>query len=139
MVKNVNYGKTSKVDSSNPALRASFLKSHSATMILVSGEEAGKEWAHDGARAVVGREPKATIQLEAPSVSSEHAVFELGAEGYGIRDLASTNGVRVNRQDRLCCGLVHGDRIQLGEFELQYVDEDRVEPPKAWSVEEDEG
>ena len=134
----MNDGRTRRVESSNPDLSTSFLKRHCATLILVSGEEAGKEWSLDGARAVVGRASKAIIQLQDSSVSSEHAVFELGAEGYGIRDLASTNGVRVNGQDRLSCGLVHGDRIQLGEFELQYVVEDRVESPKAWSM-EDEG
>ena len=130
-------GRTRKVESSNPDRRSEFLARHRATLILMSGDDAGKEWSLEGARSVAGRSEKAAIQLEDGSISSEHAAFELGVEGFGIRDLASTNGVRVNGQERLNCRLLHGDRIRLGDFELQYVVEDRAETPKAWSAEEE--
>jgi pSer/pThr/pTyr-binding forkhead associated (FHA) protein len=70
-------------------------------------------------------------------VSSEHAAFELDARGFGIRDLASTNHVVVNGKEVLSAALEHGDRIRLGECELQYVIEDRAPRVKTWSVDQD--
>ena len=104
---------------------------------MVSGDAAGTEWMLEGARSVVGRSSKAAIELDDPSVSVEHAVFELTAEGFGVRDLASTNGVLVNGKPTLSTGLQHGDRIRLGECELQYVVEAKRDQPTAWSVEDE--
>jgi pSer/pThr/pTyr-binding forkhead associated (FHA) protein len=85
----------------------------------------------------VGRSSEAQIQIEDASVSSEHAAFELDHQGFGIRDLASTNHVRVNGAEVLSSALKHGDRIQLGECELQFVVESRTPTAKTWNVEED--
>ena len=62
--------------------------------------------------------------------------LELDDNGFGVRDLASTNGVRVNGKPVLAAPLSHGDRIQLGECELQYVVEERAVEGRTWSVEE---
>jgi pSer/pThr/pTyr-binding forkhead associated (FHA) protein len=104
---------------------------------MVSGVAAGTEYALEGARTIAGRSEKAAIQIDDGSVSSEHAAFELDPKGFGVRDLASTNGVRVNGKPVLSSALEHGDRIRLGDCELQYVVEDRTRQPTAWSVEED--
>jgi len=132
----VHDGRTKRVEAEFSEQRGNFLASHSATLIMVSGPAAGMEWTLEGARSVAGRSEKAAIELDDRSVSLEHAVFELGAEGFRVRDLASTNGVMVNGQPILSSALAHGDRIQLGDCELRYVVEDRPEKPTAWSVED---
>ena len=129
-------GRTKKVETSFPGRGEGFLARHRATLIMVSGAAAGTEWALEGARAVAGRSDKATVELDDPSVSLEHAAFELDDNGFGVRDLASTNGVRVNGKPVLAAPLSHGDRIQLGECELQYVVEERAVEGRTWSVEE---
>lgn len=130
-------GRTRKVKSAGPSRPHEFLAGHRAMLTLVSGPAAGLEVALEGARAIVGRSPKAAMQIEDPSVSLEHAAFELDSDGFGVRDLASTNGVRVNGKEVLSASLSHGDRIQLGACELQYVVEERPAQPKTWSLEED--
>jgi len=132
----VNDGRTKKVEMESADRRGDFLARHCATLTMISGPAAGMEWTLVGARSVAGRSPKATIELEDGSVSMEHAVFELIESGFSVRDLASTNGVRVNGKPVLSSGLEHGDRIRLGDCELQYVVEDRPEASTAWSVED---
>ncbi len=133
----MNDGRTKKVEMDVPGRAMDFMASHCVTLILVSGPAAGMEWKLEGARSVAGRSKKAAIELDDQSISQEHAVFELGADGFGVRDLASTNGLRVNGKPVPSAGLEHGDRIQLGDYELQYLVEDRPEKPIAWSVEEE--
>lgn len=136
----VNDGRTKKVETvfpGSPGPRKTFLARHRASLIMLSGPSAGMEWSLEGARAMAGRSSKAVIALDDDGVSNEHAIFELDEEGYGVRDLASTNGVFVNGQSIFSVALEHGDRIQLGACELQYVVEERPEQPRAWSVDED--
>ena len=133
----MNDGRTRRVESVDPNRSSDFLANHRTTVVLISGPDAGNEWTLEGVRTVVGRSAKAGIQLDDRSVSSEHAVFELGAEGFGIRDLASTNGLRVNDRTESSRLLKHGDRIKLGEFELQIVIEERAAAPRTWSVEDE--
>ena len=70
---------------------------------------------------IAGRAEGAAIRLDFESISAEHAAFEIGTEGFGVRDLASTNGVLVNGKEILSHPLEHGDRVKLGDCELQYV------------------
>ena len=132
-------GLTRKVDTpESPHSGASFLAGHRVTLTLENGPEAGTEWALEGARTIVGRSAKAGIQLDDPSVSSEHAALELTESGFGIRDLASTNGVDVCGKRVLSTALQHGDLIQLGDCQLRYIVEEKTRAPKVWSVEEED-
>ena len=131
-------GRTRKVETVDPGPDPVFLERHRASVTVLGGVGAGTEFALEGARTTAGRSPKAEIRLDDSSVSLEHATFELDAHGFGIRDLASTNGVRVNGDEVLSAPLAHGDRIRLGDCELQYVVEDRAAAPKSWSVEADD-
>ncbi len=133
----MNDGRTRKVEAAGHQ-EFSFLTTHRATLTLMNGEAAGEEWALEGTRAIAGRSEKAAIQLDDGSVSTEHAAFELGQAGFGVRDLASTNGLRVNGTITLGAALEHGDRIHLGFCELQYVVEEKTAGPRVWSVEEDD-
>ncbi len=129
-------GRTRKVDAPDSASHPSFPENHRPTVTVLRGPAAGIELEFGDCRVLVGRSPTAGLQLEDDSVSLEHAVFELDANGFGIRDLASTNGVKVNGAEVLGAELKHGDRIVLGTCELQYVVEERSKNPRAWVVDD---
>jgi hypothetical protein len=70
---------------------------------------------------VVGRSRDCDIVLEDTGVSRHHAELRPGAGGWTVRDLGSTNGVRVNGQDiHAAHPLQPGDRLQLGSTELVF-------------------
>ena len=75
----------------------------------------------DGGVHLIGREG-ADIALGDPKVSRRHA--EIGLYGPGafvLRDLASTNGTRVNgRRIREKTRLGNGDRIRVGDTEIAF-------------------
>jgi pSer/pThr/pTyr-binding forkhead associated (FHA) protein len=54
-------------------------------------------------------------------MSGSHAAIELGAEGYKVRDMGSTNGTFVNGSPVQAAELKHGDKITVGEHTLQYL------------------
>ncbi len=129
-------GRTRKVEAHGSAPTPTFLENHRASVTVLHGPAAGFELEFDAGRVLVGRSSDADLRLDDNSVSLEHAVFELDVHGFGIRDLASTNGVKVNRAEVLGLALKHGDRISLGACELQYVVEERARSPRAWVVDE---
>jgi pSer/pThr/pTyr-binding forkhead associated (FHA) protein len=129
-------GRTRKVDVPATRSAAPFLESHRATLTILTGPGAGTEFDLDQARILIGRGEQAGLRIDMPSISTEHASLELDPKGFGIRDLASTNGVLVNGAATLSGELKHGDRIQLGECQLQYVVEERQRSPRAWSVDD---
>lgn len=129
-------GRTRKVESWLPEQPEVFLEEHRASITIIRGPAAGTEFELEAKRTIIGRSPEAQIQIDDPSVSSEHAAIELDSQGFGIRDLASTNHVLLNGAEVLSSVLKHGDRIQLGECELQFVIEDRTPHAKTWNVEE---
>jgi pSer/pThr/pTyr-binding forkhead associated (FHA) protein len=131
-------GRTRRVARGEEAgLRRDWLARHRASLVLVSGPAAGSEYELTQSRVLIGRSPAATIRLDDLSISAEHAALELDSEGFGIRDLASTNGVRVNGAEALSCALKNGDRVEVGAVELRYI----VLPGRngaAWRVEGDD-
>ncbi len=131
-------GRTRKVETATTGSNSTFLDSHRAALTILSGPAAGTEFDLDHAPLLIGRAETADIQIDLPSISAEHATLELDTCGFGIRDLASTNGVVVNGAETLSTDLKHGDRIKIGECELQFVVEERTDSPRSWSVEEDQ-
>jgi DNA-binding winged helix-turn-helix (wHTH) protein len=72
---------------------------------------------------VIGREPGATVWLDADSVSRRHAVVRVpgGAGAVTIEDLGSTNGTSVG--GRRVAGVVElsdGDRVRVGQVGLVF-------------------
>ncbi len=130
-------GRTRRVESMDPERPTPFLESHRASLTITRGPAAGSEFTLDQPRMIIGRASSANIRIDDPSVSSEHAAVELDGQGFGIRDLASTNHVLVNGAEVLGSELKHGDRIALGECELQFVVEARTPRTKTWDLGED--
>jgi pSer/pThr/pTyr-binding forkhead associated (FHA) protein len=134
----MHNGCTRRVDVSTGSSSSTFLDTHRATLTILTGPASGTEFTLDHTPILIGRKPAADIKIDLPSISAEHATLEVDANGFGIRDLASTNGVVVNGAETLGTALKHGDRIKIGECELQFVVEERTNSPRSWSVDEDQ-
>lgn len=67
----------------------------------------------------IGRGAENEIVLPDFSVSRRHAALRRESEGWALHDLASTNGVQVNRVSVKRALVRAGDKIKVGIFELQ--------------------
>jgi pSer/pThr/pTyr-binding forkhead associated (FHA) protein len=69
---------------------------------------------------VLGSSPECSLHLDDPSgrVSRRHAVVSREGDIWTMTDLGSTNGIRVNREDRRMFQLAPGDEIELGGITL---------------------
>lgn len=67
-----------------------------------------------------GRGDDNDIHIDSGSVSSEHAVMERTIGGYILKDLGSTNGIKLNgeRVDKI--NLRNGQEIHLGDVEFGF-------------------
>jgi hypothetical protein len=71
--------------------------------------------------SVVGRSRDCDIVLADPNVSRRHAEIGMRGGAWAVRDLGSTNGVKVNGQAIATAHpLSPGDRIKLGTAELVF-------------------
>ena len=98
-----------------------FLEHNQVSLTVLTGPQAGSDWVLDRRRILIGRSRSADVRIDDSSVSHEHAAVELASDGFAIRDLASTNGVQVKGATVEASDLKHGDRIEVGACELQYV------------------
>ncbi len=76
---------------------------------------------------IVGRDPKARVWLDSPSVSRHHARIGVGEDGAVLEDLGSKNGTRV--RGTVVTGvtpLADGDELRFGSVGLVF---------RAWTAE----
>src|SRR5262249_48880990 len=66
-----------------------------------------------------GRHEECDVQLNSKKVSRRHCVLAQLADHLVIRDLGSTNGVRINGQRVAEGKLRPGDELQIGNFKYQ--------------------
>jgi hypothetical protein len=83
----------------------------------------GSERVYDLAGAdrwVLGALPECSLRLDDPTgrVSRLHAVLVRDGENWTMHDLGSTNGLRLNREERRSFQLAPGDEIELGGLML---------------------
>jgi pSer/pThr/pTyr-binding forkhead associated (FHA) protein len=71
---------------------------------------------------VIGRHPGCDVRLDSLRVSRYHCCLTGDAGGVMVRDLGSTNGVRINGQRVTSGRLKPGDTLAIGHEEF------RVEP-----------
>lgn len=95
------------------------------------GKPAG-EYLLDKERISIGRKAHNAIQLDHPTVSSEHALIITIRQDSFLEDLKSTNGTRVNHKPIKKCTLQDGDEIRIGKFIMKYF----ADPPGADRAEE---
>lgn len=72
--------------------------------------------------ATIGRDPDCTIALDSRMVSKAHALVEFRDGDFTIQDLDSANGTRVNGEPTSIRALLPGDRIEIGDIEMTFVD-----------------
>ncbi|MBM4455577.1 MAG: FHA domain-containing protein [Verrucomicrobia bacterium] len=71
-------------------------------------------------RAGVGRADGNELQILHGSISSRHADLVLEGQEYKVRDLDSTNGIRVNDEKITEAQLQDRDRVQFGQIPFRY-------------------
>ncbi len=71
----------------------------------------------------VGRNPGNTLRVNNPSISRRHAKFVWEGGEVTLYDLDSSNGSYVNGNRIRSQVLLDGDRLRIGEFPLQFMDE----------------
>ena len=81
----------------------------------------------DEREVVLGRDSDCGFHIEERSVSRRHARIWRDAGGYRIRDLGSTNGIRLNEQPVTEAALQDGDCIAIGSCVLKFMQRSSVE------------
>lgn len=73
-------------------------------------------------KLLVGRRSACDICLAYPNVSSHHCEFELKNGYWHIRDLGSSNGIRINGERTDAGFLMPGDEVQISKhrFRIEY-------------------
>ena len=116
-----DHGNT-MVHSTASRVRAPVREAHGArpTRALLLAE--GRRHVLPPGGAVLGRSRESDVVLADENVSRHHAEVRPAQDGtWTIRDLGSTNGVRVNgRQIAAAQPLASGDRIVLGTAEIGF-------------------
>ena len=93
----------------DPRRRGARLRVDGRTSVLGSGG------------AVLGRSRDADVQVDDPNVSRRHAEVRPSGASWTVRDLGSTNGVKVNgRRIQGAQSLRDGDTITLGTSEIVF-------------------
>jgi predicted component of type VI protein secretion system len=68
----------------------------------------------------LGRSSDNDIVIDSPSISNHHAEIDRTASGYVLRDLDSTNGLKINDVRVKTLDLAELGRIRLGDVELNF-------------------
>ncbi|HEY9383317.1 MAG TPA: adenylate/guanylate cyclase domain-containing protein [Gemmatimonadales bacterium] len=75
----------------------------------------------DGRSAVVGRGPGCDLSLDDDTISRRHAELRPDAAGIALRDLGSSNGVRVNGVKVTQTRLAESDLVTFGQLAFRVV------------------
>lgn len=81
------------------------------------------EYALDGRTITIGRGAQCDIIFDGDTMTSRrHAILRCEADHYYVADLGSSNGTFVNDHEvRTPTALIHGDRVQIGQHELLFL------------------
>jgi pSer/pThr/pTyr-binding forkhead associated (FHA) protein len=90
-----------------------------AFLIFLGGDLKGRKFEFDRDAITIGRSNDNTIQLNDPSVSSNHCQFDQSGDQYTVTDIGSTNGSFVNGIAVTETVSIHPkDIVQLGDIEI---------------------
>ncbi|MBX3702066.1 MAG: diguanylate cyclase [Dokdonella sp.] len=98
-----------------------------ACLVVLQGQLLGQRLDLDEREVVLGRDSDCGFHIEERSVSRRHARIWRDAGGYRIRDLGSTNGIRLNEQPVTEAALQDGDCIAIGSCVLKFMQRSSVE------------
>lgn len=95
-----------------------------ARIVLFNADTEKHQYELENDETVLGRGVTADIQINAPSVSREHARIHRHTGGrelyFTLTDMGSSNGTKVNGVFTTDTRLQSGDEIQLGEVKLKF-------------------
>lgn len=89
-------------------------------VVIMSGEQKGKDFRLFPGRNVVGTSADCDIVLTDAYLSSKHCAVRYEDEQYSMVDLDSTNGTYVNGKKTSKIELIDNDIIRLGKTELKF-------------------
>lgn len=95
--------------------------------IYPTGLAMGTRYSMNGTPLVLGRGEESHIQIHEHSVSRRHARIEMGADGYYVADLQSTNGTFVNDMPVTHARLHDGDYLRVGNCIYRFLGGGNVE------------
>jgi hypothetical protein len=102
-----------------------FLADHHAALLVLAGPRRGSELPLHRPRVVIGRSMGADLVFGDETVSREHAAIAFRDGNFVVEDLRSSNGTLLNGERVEERALQHGDRLRLGNLELQVIVEVR--------------
>ncbi len=111
-----------------------FLSRFQPALVILSGNAKGTEYAIDAERVTIGRGPGTDLAFDDQAMSRQHAAIEFGNGGFRLRDLASTNGTKLDGGEIEVADLKHGDRFQVGTHLFQFVVEEREREPATYVI-----
>src|SRR3954447_26113499 len=82
---------------------------------------------------LLGRHPECDVQIESRKISRRHCCIAQVSDYLVVRDLGSTNGVRINGTRVMEGRLSPGDEVTVGTFRYRVVWESMIKalpPPK---------
>ena len=130
-------GRTRKLELHETPRTAGFLATHSVAIVYAAGPFGGSELPVEKELVTLGRSSTVDVMLDDASVSHQHAALELAGAGFRIRDLGSTNGVRVNGSRVTAADLKHGDLLEIGSLSFRFRVERRAAQPRTHHLSED--
>ena len=121
-VESVQAPPASPTTGANTAANVVARHGHAITIVSGAGADQESTVRLTGGRVVAGRLPDCAITLDDPTVSREHAAFVLRGTQWWVVDLGSTNGTKVNGTTAAEHPLEPGDRVELGEAVVEFVE-----------------
>ncbi|MFP4599548.1 MAG: FHA domain-containing protein [Persicimonas sp.] len=89
---------------------------------VLSGPATGQEFLLNKKRNTIGRGKNNTIMISDLAMSRQHLeIAENNDQSYTLIDLQSANGTRLNGTAIEEAELIHGDRVEAGKTEIQFV------------------
>lgn len=88
-------------------------------------------------RLLVGRRSRCDICLDFPNISSQHCELDMESGYWQVRDLRSTNGVKVNGQRVQVQVLMPGDMLTIGRHDFEVVYQPTTDGPPPTLADED--
>ncbi len=76
----------------------------------------------DASLLLVGRDPRCDARIDSPRVSRVHCYLAPHRGGVAVRDLGSTNGIRINGRRAVAGSLRPGDLLAVAEFRYRLED-----------------
>ncbi len=108
------------LDQMTEVLQADVARFPRARLTVTKGPDKGLEVVLEGQPVVVGTDESCQLKLTDTSVSRRHFELTGGPGGYRLRDLRSTNGVRVEGVQVMDAKLSDKARLAVGRTEMRF-------------------